>query len=126
LVNENFKRQPEFDHNTNFGHFLRTYRDPGFLRTARGWAPRGSKISKSGARILESGPRMAESGHSLPHDENLIADLATENFKRQPEFDHNSNFGHFLRTYRDPGFLRMARRWTWPTFMNKIHYKISK
>ena len=114
---EKFKKQPEFDHNTNFGHFLRTYRDPGFLRTARGWAPKGSRISESGPRIPKSGP-------SLLHDENLIADLAAEKFKRQQDFDHNSNFGHFLRTYRDPGFLRMARGWTWPTLLNKFHYKI--
>merc|ERR1712008_442597 len=109
LVTDRFKRQPDFDHNSNFGHFLRTYRDPGFVRMT----PSGSRISESGA--------------SFPHDENLIAaDLATEKFKRQPDFDHNSNFGHFLRTYRDPGFLRMARGWTWPTLLNKIHYKVSK
>ena len=111
MVNDRFKKEPEFDHNTNFGHFLRTYRDR-FLRM--------------GPRISESEPRIPESGPIFPHDENLIIDLATEKFKRQPDFDHNSNFGHFLRTYRDPGFLRMARGWTWPTFLNKIHYKVSK
>ena len=121
LATEKFKRQPDFDHNSNFGHFLRTYRDPGFLRMAR-----GSRISESGPRIPESGPRISESGPSFPHDENLFADLATEKFKRQPDFDHDSNFGHFLRTYRDPEFLRMARGWTWPTLLNKIHFKVSK
>ena len=68
-------------------------------------------MTPSGSRISESGPRIPESGPSFPHDENLIADLATEKFKRQPDFDHNSNFGHFLRLNRDPGFLRMARKW---------------
>jgi hypothetical protein len=109
LATDRFKRQPDFDHNSNFGHFLRTYRDPGFLRMAKGWTPRGSRISESGPRIPESGPRIPESGPSFLHDENLIADLANEKFKRQPDFDHNSNFGHFLRVNRDPDFFRMAR-----------------
>ena len=121
LATEKFKRQPDFDHNTNFGHFLRTYRDPGFLRMASASEPRNPEY---GPRISESEPRIPKSGPSLPHDENLFADLAAEKFKRQQEFDHNSNFGHFLRTYRDPGFLRMARGWTWPTLLNKFHYKI--
>ena len=110
LAPEKFKRQPDFDHNSNFGHFLRTYRNPG-------WTPRGPRISESGERIPES-------GLSLSNDENIIIDFAAEKFKKQPEFDHNTNFGHFLRTYRDPGFLRMARGWTWPTLLNKFHYKI--
>ena len=102
LATERFKRQPDFDRNSNFGHFLRTYRDPGFFKMAEEWTPRGSIIPESGPRIPEAGPR-------FPYDENLIANLATAKFKRQPDFDHNTNFGHFLRTYRDPGFLRMTK-----------------